>query len=133
MQCWATNACFGAGDLSLNRTWNYEISAIHPRVKHIVGERLARALVGMQKGAPQPTPKLAGCRLAGQQLVLCMERAPCVTQGRHASISECLKAGDTEGCEALRRGYFECRRGQLDMRSRIRGRKHLDTGEQPPS
>ncbi len=73
------------------------------------------------------------CKDAGQQLVLCMERAPCVTQGRHASISECLKAGDTEGCEALRRGYFECRRGQLDMRSRIRGRKHLDTGEQPPS
>ena len=73
------------------------------------------------------------CKDAGQQLVLCMERAPCVTQGRHASISDCLKAGDTEGCEALRRGYFECRRGQLDMRSRIRGRKHLDTGEQPPS
>lgn len=68
--CWATNACFGDGDLSLNKTWNYEFSAIHPRVKHIVGERLARALVGMQTGAPQPTPKLAGCRLAGQQLVL---------------------------------------------------------------
>ena len=62
-------------------------------------------------GAPAPA-----CKDAGQQLVLCMERAPCVAQGRRATINECLAAGDVEGCEALRRGYFECRRGQLDMR-----------------
>ena len=69
--CWATNACFGDGPLSLNKTWNFQNSAIHPRVKHIVGERLARALIGLQQGTPQPTPKLAGCRLvAGPQLVL---------------------------------------------------------------
>ena len=68
--CWATNACFGDGPLSLNRTWNFQNSAIHPRVKDIVGERLARALVGLQQGTPQPTPKLKGCRLAGQQIVL---------------------------------------------------------------
>ena len=68
--CWASNACFGSGPLSLNLTWNYQNSAIHPRVKHIAGERLARALVGLQQGALQPTPKLAGCRLAGQQVVL---------------------------------------------------------------
>lgn len=68
--CWASNACYGGGELSLNMTWNFQNSAIHPRVKHIAGERLARALVGLQQGKPQPTPKLAGCRLAGQQLVL---------------------------------------------------------------
>ena len=79
-------------------------------------------------GAPAPA-----CKDAGQQLVLCMERAPCVAQGRRATINECLAAGDVEGCEALRRGYFECRRGQLDMRSRIRGRKHLDAGGEAPS
>ena len=39
-------------------------------MKHIVGARLARALAGMLQGKPQPTPKLAGCRLAGQRLVL---------------------------------------------------------------
>jgi hypothetical protein len=50
-----------------NGTHCYELSSIHPRVKHIVGARLARALVGMLQGKPQPTPKLAGCRLAGQR------------------------------------------------------------------
>jgi len=74
-------------------------------------------------GSPAPA-----CKDAGQQLVLCMERAPCVAQGRRATIAECLAAGDVEGCEALKRGYFECRRGQLDMRARIYGRKHQDAG-----
>jgi len=69
------------------------------------------------------------CKDAAQQLVLCMENAPCVTLHRQSSISACLKAGDTEGCDALRRGYFECRRAQLDMRTRIQGRKHQDVGE----
>ena len=68
--CWATNACWGTGPFSRNLSWNYERSNIHPRVKHIVGERLARALLGMRVGAPQPTPKLAGCRLAGVTLTL---------------------------------------------------------------
>jgi cytochrome c oxidase assembly factor 5 len=70
----------------------------------------------------------SACKDAAQQLVLCMEKAPCVVQRRHPTISACLKAGDTEGCDSLRRGYFECRRGQLDMRTRIQGRKHQDVG-----
>lgn len=70
--CWATEACFGTGPLSLNLTHNYQFSAIHPRVKHIVGERLARALIGLQLGKPQATPKFAGCRFAAgaQQVTL---------------------------------------------------------------
>ena len=68
--CWATNACFGDGPLSLNVTHNYQLSGIHPRVKHIVGQRLARALLGMRAGRPQPTPKLAGCRLTASQIIL---------------------------------------------------------------
>ncbi len=68
--CWATNACFGEGPYSFNTTHNYQNSGIHPRVKHIVGERLARALLGMKAGKPQPTPKLAGCRLSGGSLIL---------------------------------------------------------------
>ena len=67
------------------------------------------------------------CRDSAQQLVLCMERAPCVAQ-RQRSIRQCLAAGDFEGCEALRRGHFECRRSQLDMRARIHGRTHQDRG-----
>jgi cytochrome c oxidase assembly factor 5 len=66
------------------------------------------------------------CRDAAQQLALCVERSPCVTEG--GTISECLRAGEAGGaeCAALRRAYFECRRSQLDMRTRIRGRKMLD-------
>jgi cytochrome c oxidase assembly factor 5 len=67
------------------------------------------------------------CRDSAQQLVLCLERAPCVAQ-RQRSIRQCLAAGDFEGCEALRRGHFECRRSQLDMRARIHGRTHQDRG-----
>ena len=44
-------------------------------MKDIIGARLARALLGMQAGRPQPTPKLAGCRLAGQQLTLTFDAA----------------------------------------------------------
>jgi len=69
------------------------------------------------------------------QLLLCVEQTPCVARG--GSVRACVRDRGDEGaddvCRALRRAYFECRRGQLDMRSRIRGRKHLDTGEQPPS
>lgn len=81
---------------------------------------------GASGGGAGAAPASA-CKDAGLQLVVCMERAPCVAQ-RQRTINECLAAGDVEGCEALRRGYFECRRGQLDMRARIHGRKHLDTG-----
>ena len=59
--------CYGwASNYSLNRTWNYELASIHPRVKEPVGRRLARAALALMSGptpTPQPTPKLAGCRL----------------------------------------------------------------------
>lgn len=67
--CWApgtAEACYGwTSEYSLNRTWNYEISAIHPRAKEPIGQRLARAAHGLTKPTPQPqpTPKFAGCRL----------------------------------------------------------------------
>jgi hypothetical protein len=40
-----------------------------------LSERLARALVGLQSGRPQPTPKLAGCRLSATQLTLVFDAA----------------------------------------------------------
>jgi len=73
--CWANAFCYGDGPFSLNLTHNYELSPIHPRVKHVIGERLARALLGLQAGRPQPTPKLSGCRLGGQRLVLSFDQA----------------------------------------------------------
>lgn len=41
---------------------------------------------------------------------------------------ECLKRNEVGDCEVQRRGYFECRRSQLDMRTRIRGKKFSDYG-----
>lgn len=79
--CWASNACFGWGPYSKNLSHNFQNSGIHPRVKHIVGERLARALIGLQTGTPQPTPKLSGCRLAGQTLTLSFDAAMLGAEG----------------------------------------------------
>lgn len=66
------------------------------------------------------------CRDAAQQLVLCVERSPCVVNG--GTVTACMREGEAGGadCSGLRRGYFECRRSQLDMRNRIRGRKLAD-------
>ena len=80
--CWANKQCYGwAAPYSLNRTWNYQNSGIHPRVKEAVGARLARAAHGLTlpTPTPQPTPKLAGCSLStspgsGTRLVLLFDR-----------------------------------------------------------
>jgi cytochrome c oxidase assembly factor 5 len=47
----------------------------------------------------------------------------CVQSGK--KVSECLKEkeGLPSECVAFKRAYFECRRGLLDNRNRIRGRK----------
>jgi hypothetical protein len=66
--CWANGQCYGwDAPYSLNRTWNYQNSGIHPRAKETVGKRLARAAHGLMlpTPTPQPTPKLSGCRLVG--------------------------------------------------------------------
>lgn len=82
--CWANKQCYGwSKPFSLNRTWNYQNSGIHPRVKETVGKRLARAAYGLSRShapRPQPTPKLSGCRLeraagAAAQLVLLFDTA----------------------------------------------------------
>ena len=69
--------------------------------------------------APQPA-----CHEAAQQLALCVEASQCVRDG--GSIMACLKAKAVPECDRLRTGYYLCRRQQLDMRTRIRGRKFAD-------
>lgn len=59
------------------------------------------------------------------QLAACMEQTRCVRDG--GSIVDCLRAKTETECEALRRAYTECRRSQLDMRSRIKGKRFGDT------
>jgi hypothetical protein len=71
--------------------------------------------------------KAGACRDAALQLGQCMEeKSPCVKAG--GLISECVKtAAGVAGCEAYHRAYFECRRAQLDMRARIRGKRFVDS------
>ena len=66
------------------------------------------------------------CRDAAAQLTLCVEQSPCVAAG--GTVSACLSTdGGGDACTALRRAYFECRRAQLDMRTRIRGKRFADS------
>jgi len=67
--CWANEQCYGTGFYSLNVTHNYELAAIHPRDKKLIGQRLARALTGLISGKPQSTPKLSRCRLVNATLI----------------------------------------------------------------
>ncbi len=70
------------------------------------------------------------CRDSATQLMLCVEQSPCVAAG--GSISGCLTSdGGGDACAVLRRAYFECRRSQLDMRTRIRGHRY-DLSTAPP-
>lgn len=70
----------------------------------------------------------SACHDTAQQLALCMQSTPCV-RDEGLPITDCLKRKDgTADCEALRTAYYQCRRSQLDMRSRIRGKRFQDTG-----
>lgn len=75
-------------------------------------------------GAESPRP---ACHEAAQQLALCVEASQCVRDG--GSIMACLKAKEAPECERLRTGYYLCRRQQLDMRTRIRGRKYAASAD----
>ena len=63
-----------------------------------------------------------GCKDIARTLFDCMHETDCVKKG--GDIKDCMKS--TEGndqCGEFRRAYFECKRGNLDMRYRIRGPK----------
>ena len=86
-------------------------------------------------GSPAPLSSFGylgmakSCRPQLDRLIACVASCPCVAQeGR--GIKECLaemgkaeERGQFEKCDGLRRTYFNCKRGQIDMRSRIRGNR----------
>ena len=47
--------------------------------------------------------------------------APMISQEDKLSVAECVKRADE--CNALRYTYAECKRGQVNMRTRIQGSK----------
>ena len=62
----------------------------------------------------------SSCQEVALNLGDCMAKTSCMkSKGR--TLKECLRDGDADECDVLRRAYFECKRGQLDMRKRIRG------------
>lgn len=62
---------------------------------------------------------LQSCKELAKTLYECMEKTECVKRG--GDIRSCMKE-ETE-CTQYRTAYFECRRGALDMRTRIQGPK----------
>ena len=62
------------------------------------------------------------CRETAESLVECLKNSPCVKAGK--TIRECLKEMENDQshpCTEYRYAYAHCKRGSLDMRSRIRG------------
>lgn len=94
------------------------------------------------------------CRDAMRQLAQCLAKTQCIRDGHTAQ--ECMRANAAPECEVrwrtpgmrwmihacmhswlwirvrvgcgqvYRSAFFECKRGQLDMRTRIRGPKYTD-------
>ncbi|RHZ77034.1 hypothetical protein Glove_186g55 [Diversispora epigaea] len=64
------------------------------------------------------------CKEIRQELVDCLLKSDCVVVKRH-TVKECLQTENTDDvpreCHSIRRSFFECRRGLLDMRTRFRG------------
>eukprot|EP01038_Epipyxis_sp_PR26KG_P012888 gene12888-17269_t len=59
------------------------------------------------------------CKELAVGLFECVKKTPCVKAG--GGIRECMKQGNE--CQDLRNAYFACKRGALDMRTRIQGPK----------
>ena len=57
------------------------------------------------------------CNAERELVLACLHESPCIAEGR--SVKECLEA-DAE-CKEKRIMLMNCKRGQLDMRKRIKG------------
>ncbi|RKP08378.1 cytochrome c oxidase assembly protein PET191 [Thamnocephalis sphaerospora] len=65
------------------------------------------------------------CHDIRQELADCLLQSDCVLKQRH-SVRDCLQKEELqdsvpERCRAIRKSFFDCRRGLLDMRLRFRG------------
>ncbi|KAG6591094.1 cytochrome c oxidase assembly factor 5 [Phytophthora cinnamomi] len=63
------------------------------------------------------------CRDMAEALRDCMVQQQCMADGTK-TLKQCLHdRAHSHECQEYRVAYFECKRGQLDMRQRIRGPK----------
>jgi cytochrome c oxidase assembly factor 5 len=59
----------------------------------------------------------SSCNVEREVVLACLHESPCIAEGR--SVKECLEV-DPE-CKEKRIALMNCKRGQLDMRKRIKG------------
>jgi cytochrome c oxidase assembly factor 5 len=57
-----------------------------------------------------------------KDLAKCIANSKCIKEEK-LSINDCMKKDKAEECNALRYTYGECKRGQVNMRTRIQGNK----------
>lgn len=66
---------------------------------------------------------LTACRSEFDALLECIAESDCIKKG--GKVKECMHDPETKDlCDKQRYSYFLCRRGQVDMRTRIRGPRH---------
>mmetsp|Transcript_56927 Transcript_56927/g.127123 ORF Transcript_56927/g.127123 Transcript_56927/m.127123 type:complete len:87 (+) Transcript_56927:107-367(+) len=62
----------------------------------------------------------SSCMAQRHALLECLADSPCIAEGK--SIKECMELeGAASGCKEFRTAFYLCKRGQLDMRKRIKG------------
>jgi hypothetical protein len=62
------------------------------------------------------------CKDVAQSLVECTKKTKCVKNG--GSIRDCIKENTEGDCQEFLTAYYLCKRGSLDMRTRIQGPKY---------
>jgi len=64
------------------------------------------------------------CKGLLKELYACLEKSDCVQVHNHTVVA-CAKMeqGLTDECKGLRYTYAHCKKGMLDMRTRIRGNR----------
>ena len=82
-------------------------------------EGLAGGREGKFGTAELQQQQMVDCKDIAETLLDCLRQTECMKGGKGAK--ECMKL--TDECRVYRNTYFECKRSQLDMRTRIRGMK----------
>jgi len=59
----------------------------------------------------------SSCKNEREMVLACLDESPCIAAGR--TIKDCLDADPA--CRGMRIAHMLCKRGQLDMRKRIKG------------
>ncbi|KAF8111048.1 hypothetical protein N665_0076s0053 [Sinapis alba] len=98
-------------------------SSAKPKLKNPLGLHRRRSV--SKSPSPEELKMAKSCKGLAEELVKCLSESMCVKDEKR-SIRDC--AGEKSPCipsecVGLRETYFNCKRGQVDMRARIRGNK----------